>query len=426
MMIKEATRFQLSAIGLACMALLAGCGGGGGGSGGSGGAVQTIAFDFPGGAVVGVPPTVATTKLVATASSGGPVTFTSNTPTVCTVSGDTVSLLVAGECSVTATQSGYQGYAAASHSQIFVIPKRPQMVVFRNPGWQALDAQPVTLAAATNTGQPVVFTTSTPAVCSVSGTSLSKLANGLCVVTATQEGSDIFAKATTVKNIPIGTEQAAAVPFLTGYKDTSQTKELGTVSPYSGSSVDGWYCGSNWCGSSVSSDGASFTYFYNIQPKDPAGIGAYWGIKLFAGTLTDLAANGDTLTGVRIDAQAAVKFNMAMNSEWFSTSNNAVNVDLALGHFAIKEGKACNVTLRAVVKPTAAAATDYSVSLRDKFTINESCGLTGLDLWNELQDYPISKVEFSAAGVNTSVSTPGAAALTFTTKLTLTGAITFQ
>ncbi|MTV38512.1 hypothetical protein [Duganella radicis] len=425
-MMKRVTGFRLPAIGLAAIALLAGCGGGGGGSGGSGGAVQTIAFDFPGGATVAVPPAVATTQLVATASSGGPITFTSNTPTVCTVSGSTVSLLIAGECSVTATQPGYQGYAAASQSQLFVIPKRPQTIVFRNPGSQALDGQPATLSAAANTGRPVAFSTSTPTVCSVSGNALSKLANGLCVVTATQSGDDIFESVKLDRSIPIGTEKAPALTFLSGYQDTSTTKEQGSIGTYSGSNADGYWCGGSWCGSAVSADGGSFSYFYSIQPADPVGLNGYWGFTMMAGTLKEMNKGTDTLLGVRIDAQAALKFNLAQNSEWLSTGKNAINVDLYLGHYTLKDGKDCNVKLRAVVTPTQAAATDYSIGLRDKFTVNESCGLTGLDLWNELQDYPIAKIEFSAVNVNTTVSSTGTAAPTFTSKLTLTGAISFQ
>ncbi len=418
-------RFQVSAIALACTTLLTACGGGGSSDGG---AVQSISFNFPGGPSVAIPPDIQTTTLVATASSGGPITYASNTPETCTVSGSTLSLLKAGECSVTASQAGFEGYAASSQRQLFVIPKRPQTVIFRNPGAQPLDAQPVALAASSSLGRPVTFASSTPAVCSVSGNTMTKLANGLCTVTATQDGGDIYVTEKVVRNVPIGTEMASALTFLTGYKDASTTKEGGAIGSYAGSSLDGGWCGGDWCGRVASSDGSSFTYFYNIQPTPPAKVDwAYYGFTMMAGGLSSLSATGTTVSGVRIDAQAALKFNLAQNDEWFSTGNNAVNVDLILGHFALKNGTdACNVKLRAVVKPSAAAATDYSVGLKDKFTISESCGLTGLDLWNELQDYAISKIEISAAGANGSVATPSAAKLTYATKLTLTGPITFQ
>lgn len=179
-------RFQITAIGLGCVALLAACGGSGGGSGGEGGMAQSVSFPFPGGETVAVPPTIATITLRATASSGGPITYVSNTPGTCTVSGATLSLLKAGECSVNANQVGGNGYAAATQRQLFVIPKRPAAVFFRNPGPLPLDSQPLQLdATSTVAGITPVFTSSTPTVCSVSGTTLQKLADGLCTVTAT-------------------------------------------------------------------------------------------------------------------------------------------------------------------------------------------------------------------------------------------------
>ncbi|MEO8152729.1 MAG: ExeM/NucH family extracellular endonuclease [Rhizobacter sp.] len=52
--------------------------------------------------------------LAATASSGLPVSYATNTPTFCTVSASTLTLLASGTCSVTATQAGNGVWAAAS------------------------------------------------------------------------------------------------------------------------------------------------------------------------------------------------------------------------------------------------------------------------------------------------------------------------
>ena len=58
----------------------------------------------------------------ATASSGLPVSFTSTTLTVCTVSGATVTLLSKGNCTIQASQVGNTSYAAApSVSQTFTV-----------------------------------------------------------------------------------------------------------------------------------------------------------------------------------------------------------------------------------------------------------------------------------------------------------------
>jgi hypothetical protein len=422
---RHTKRFQLTAVGLACAALLAGCGGGGGSS--EGAMAQSISFPFPGGQMLATPPDVATVQLRATASSGGAVTYTSNTPDICTVNGATLSLIKAGECSVTANQAGGNGYAPASEKQIFGIPKQPQTVTFRNPGSMPLDSTPVPLVAASSiAGKTVTFTSSTPTVCTVSGNTMTKVDNGLCKITA-QVVDDIYAPGTVVRSIPIGTAQADTLTFLSGYKNINQTNESGNIETYAGSSADGWWCSTSWCGRTVPADGNSFTWYYDIQPDSGNGLGGYMGLKLLAGGLAKLVDNGDTPAGVRIDAQAALKFNLAENPEWFGTGNNAVDINLYLGHFALNaKGEACNVKLHATVTPAAAAATNYSVGLKDKFTIAESCGLTGLDLWNELQDYPIAQVEFSAASANTSMATAGAAKLTYSTRLTLSGPVTFQ
>jgi len=139
---------------------------------------------------------------------------------------------------------------------------------------------------------------------------------------------------------------------------------------------------------------------------------------------------------VRVDAQANLKFRLAQNAEWFATGSNKINVDLILGHFVLAGGKdACNVKLRAVVTPTAAAATDYEISLKD-FSFKDinadndkdkgTCGLSNLVVLNELQDYTISKIEISAVSVNTSVSVTTPTDPTYPTEITLIGAITVQ
>jgi len=70
---------------------------------------QTITFNNPGTQVVGTPLT-----LTATASSGLTVNFASQTTGVCTLSNRTATFLIAGTCTIQATQPGNSSYAAAS------------------------------------------------------------------------------------------------------------------------------------------------------------------------------------------------------------------------------------------------------------------------------------------------------------------------
>ena len=71
---------------------------------------QTIAFAALPTQIAGNPPFT----LNASASSGLPVAFASNSTGICTVSGARVTLVAAGTCSITATQGGSVSYAAAA------------------------------------------------------------------------------------------------------------------------------------------------------------------------------------------------------------------------------------------------------------------------------------------------------------------------
>lgn len=72
-------------------------------------ATQSITFASPGDQTLGTAPPA----LQATASSGLPVTITSTTTPVCTVSGTALTLVAAGTCSLTASQAGDATFAPA-------------------------------------------------------------------------------------------------------------------------------------------------------------------------------------------------------------------------------------------------------------------------------------------------------------------------
>jgi hypothetical protein len=88
-------------------------------------ASQTITFGALPNQVYGVPPFAVS----ATASSGLLVSFASLTPSVCSVSGTTVTVLALGTCTVQATQSGDTQYAPATPvNQSFTVTA-PQVMV---------------------------------------------------------------------------------------------------------------------------------------------------------------------------------------------------------------------------------------------------------------------------------------------------------
>jgi hypothetical protein len=160
---------------------------------------QTITFTPPPGTRVGEP-----VALSASASSGLQVSFASSTPAVCTVSGSAVTTMVVGACMITASQSGNASYAPAQDvTQSFQVNPpgppvhtghRPQTITFDPPS-QAKAGDPVNLSAAASSGLPVAFTSDTPPVCTVSGSTVITMAAGACTVTASQDGSADYAAA---------------------------------------------------------------------------------------------------------------------------------------------------------------------------------------------------------------------------------------
>jgi len=107
---------------------------------------QSLTFTQPTPTLLGAK----TATLWATATSALPVSFTSSTPTVCTVSGNKVSLKALGDCTITAAQAGGSGWAAAADVvQTFkVLPDPPagEPGVSINDGTAATNSKKVTLS----------------------------------------------------------------------------------------------------------------------------------------------------------------------------------------------------------------------------------------------------------------------------------------
>jgi fibronectin type III domain protein len=138
--------------------------------------------------------------VVASASSGLPVSFAADTPAVCSVSGSQVTTITPGSCTITASQSGNARYAPApDQTRSFRVKHargrlRPQAITFARPADVAA-RRPVRLSASASSGLPVSFAADTPAVCSVSGSQVTTIKAGSCTITASQGGNARYAPA---------------------------------------------------------------------------------------------------------------------------------------------------------------------------------------------------------------------------------------
>ena len=90
---------------------------------------QTISFTSPGAQKVGTPVT-----LSASSNSGLTVTFASTTTSVCTISGNTLTLVAAGNCIITADQAGNSGFSAAATVTRTIAVANPAVAVSATNG----------------------------------------------------------------------------------------------------------------------------------------------------------------------------------------------------------------------------------------------------------------------------------------------------
>ncbi|MEI6415777.1 MAG: SBBP repeat-containing protein, partial [Pseudomonadota bacterium] len=125
--------------------------------------------------------TTSPATLSATATSGLAITFGSTTPTICTVAGNLVSFLAAGNCIVTADQAGNITTLPAPQVTL-TIPisaKTTQTISgFAANPTSAVIGGTSTLSATASSGLAVTFGSTTPTICTVAGNLVSFLAAG--------------------------------------------------------------------------------------------------------------------------------------------------------------------------------------------------------------------------------------------------------
>ena len=148
-----------------------------------------------------------TLTLNATATSGLPVTYTSNDENIATVSGNVLTLHAPGYAIITATQPGNATWnAAAPVSKILTVTSTAPDLQEQSIMWDQeltfpLSDNPVMLAAATTSGLPVQFTCSDESVATINGSILTMHSVGLAIITAAQPGNDQYMAAQPVMKI---------------------------------------------------------------------------------------------------------------------------------------------------------------------------------------------------------------------------------
>ncbi len=145
------------------------------------------------------PKTFGDAPFVVSATGGGSdhsVTFSSTTPSVCTVSTTTVTtvtIVAAGTCTIAANQAGNSFYNAAQVTQSVTVARANQTIAFNAPGGKTFgDAAFGVSATGGGSGNGVTFDSTTPGVCTVTGSTVTIVAVGTCTIAANQAGNGNF------------------------------------------------------------------------------------------------------------------------------------------------------------------------------------------------------------------------------------------
>ena len=188
------------------------------------GLLQTITFNQPADQTLG-----SDASLAATASSGLDVSFTSNTPSVCTVAGVTVTPQSTGTCTITSTQAGGGIYYAAENVTRSLAIKSTQAITFNQPAELTL-GDDANLTATASSGLTVSYTSSTTDVCTVASTTVTSKSAGTCTITASQAGGgDFLAAADVTRSFAIS--GAGPSPDTDGDGDGDGVKDSGDNCP---------------------------------------------------------------------------------------------------------------------------------------------------------------------------------------------------
>jgi len=161
---------------------------------------QAITFPDPGTRAAGV-----TFDAGASSDSGLTVSLESAQTGVCTiVDGTKIRTEAEGDCVITASQSGNSTFSQATSVErtVHVSGRSAQLVTFADPGRQILSTNPKTISssASADSNLTVQLVSQTLDVCTVDVLDIILVAAGPCEIWAKQEGSAIYAPATTIKH----------------------------------------------------------------------------------------------------------------------------------------------------------------------------------------------------------------------------------
>ncbi len=142
-------------------------------------------------------------ELTATATSGETVVFTSSNESIATIVNNVLTIVGAGEVTITAFQEGNNNYNVATEvSKVITIAKLDQIIVWDQEFAADLTiGNTIELTATATSGETVVFTSSNESVATIANNVLTIVGVGEVTITASQEGNNNYNAATEVLKV---------------------------------------------------------------------------------------------------------------------------------------------------------------------------------------------------------------------------------
>lgn len=141
------------------------------------------------------------------AGTAGAITWSSDTPTVCSIVANKARLLTAGTCTVKATAASSGVLLAGTDTEsttVSAAPAAAQTVTLTGPTSVVVDLDGFEVVSSASSGLPVVYATTTPAICTVSTAGLVvAIAEGTCEITSSQAGNASWLAATKALTITV-------------------------------------------------------------------------------------------------------------------------------------------------------------------------------------------------------------------------------
>jgi hypothetical protein len=329
-------------------------------------ATQTITFAQPSSQYYG-----ATFSPVATATSGLTVIFNAmNSAGICTASSSTsVALVGVGTCNLLATQGGNLNYyqPASPVSQSFQVIAASQTITFAPLSNKPFGSAPFTVSAQASSGLAVSFSSATPAVCTVSGSTVTLGAIGLCTIVASQPGNADYQQASPVSESFLSTGGTVTLAVVNSGATAGQSLQVpiqltstGTDSPSTFQADLGF-------------DTTKLTFVSATAGTPLTNAGKTLSVNSLGSGSVRILAEGQNQTGISNGAAAYATFTLSAAFTTGSTTVTAGNCSASDG-----SGNALSVTCTAgTIRPMVCDINgDGNINVVDvQLEINEALGV---------------------------------------------------